>query len=103
MLRASRVESRKHLCGPARAREGAPVVEALEDRRLMARPEGIDVSHWQGTINWPQVRSAGKEFAFVKATESTNYVDPTAAGNVANARAAGLLVGVYHFARPTTN
>src|SRR5688572_8880878 len=88
---------------PAHRGGGAPAVEALEDRRLMARPEGIDVSHWQGTINWPQVKAAGKEFAFIKATEATGYVDPRSAGNVAGARAAGVLVGVYHFARSTSN
>ena len=98
MLRATRVESRKEVRGPARARGGAPLVEALEERRLMARSVGIDVSHWQGTINWPQVKAAGKEFAFIKVTQGTSYVDPRSAANVPNARAAGVLVGVYHYA-----
>ena len=35
------------------------------------RIEGIDVSHWQGTIDWPTVWAAGKRFAFIKASEST--------------------------------
>ena len=62
--------------------------------------EGIDVSHWQGTINWPLVAKAGKQFAFLKASDSTDYRDPTYAANRSNARAAGLVVGAYHFARP---
>ena len=34
---------------------------------------GIDVSHWQGSINWSKVKASGKQFAFMKATESTTY------------------------------
>ena len=63
--------------------------------------EGIDVSHWQGTINWRSVATAGKKFAIIKATESTNYVDPLYATNHAGAKAAGLWTGAYHFARPS--
>jgi GH25 family lysozyme M1 (1,4-beta-N-acetylmuramidase) len=64
--------------------------------------EGIDVSHWQGTISWTKVAAAGKKFAIIKATESTDYVDPQYATNHANAKAAGLWTGAYHFARPST-
>ena len=68
----------------------------------MARVPGIDVSHWQGTINWGSVAVAGKKFAFQKATESTNYTDPTLTANLSNGKNAGVLMGVYHFARPST-
>ncbi len=61
---------------------------------------GIDISHWQGTIDWAKVAATGKAFAFMKATDDDNYVDPTFAANRAGARANGLLVGAYHFARP---
>ena len=61
---------------------------------------GIDVSHWQGTIDWSRVAGAGKTFVFMKATEDTWYVDPTYATNRAGARANGLRVGAYHFAQP---
>lgn len=63
--------------------------------------EGIDISHWQGTINWTTVAAAGKRFAFMKASESTDYVDPTYVTNRSQARTAGLYVGAYHFAMPT--
>ena len=63
--------------------------------------EGIDVSHWQGTITWSKVAAAGKKFAIIKATESTTYVDPVYATNHAAAKAAGLWTGAYHFARPS--
>lgn len=62
--------------------------------------EGIDVSHWQGPIDWARVAASGRKFAFMKASDSTTYVDPTYPTNDAGARAAGLVVGAYHFARP---
>jgi GH25 family lysozyme M1 (1,4-beta-N-acetylmuramidase) len=61
---------------------------------------GIDVSHWQDTIDWQKVAGAGKRFAFLKATDGHDYLDPTFATNRAGARANGLIVGAYHFARP---
>ena len=64
--------------------------------------EGIDISHWQGTINWTKVAAAGKRFAFMKASESTDFVDNTYTTNRQQARAAGLYVGAYHFAQPST-
>src|SRR3982751_3375048 len=79
------------------------LIESLESRVLMARVAGIDVSHWQGTINWASVAAAGKQFAFTKATEGTTYVDPTLATNTSGAKNAGLLTGVYHFAHPDTD
>ncbi len=62
--------------------------------------EGIDVSHWQNTIDWSQVAAAGKRFAFMKASEGTTLADATYAANRAQAKAFGMYVGAYHFARP---
>lgn len=62
--------------------------------------EGIDVSHWQGAIDWAKVAGAGKTFAYLKASEATDYVDPTYPTNRALAKASGLVVGAYHFAQP---
>jgi GH25 family lysozyme M1 (1,4-beta-N-acetylmuramidase) len=61
---------------------------------------GVDVSHWQGTISWPAVAAGGAKFAYVKATEGTNYVDPTFATNFPGAKGVGLYAGAYTFARP---
>jgi len=66
----------------------------------LAYADGIDVSHWQGTINWSKVKAAGMQFAFMKATESTTYTDTQLATNWAGVQAAGLYRGAYHFARP---
>jgi GH25 family lysozyme M1 (1,4-beta-N-acetylmuramidase) len=62
--------------------------------------EGIDVSHWQNTIDWSLVAASGKRFAYMKASEGTTLVDQTYASNRAQAKAYGLIVGAYHFARP---
>lgn len=64
----------------------------------MAR--GIDVASWQGYPNWAQVKGAGIQFAYIKATEGTTYVSPYCDRQWAEAQAAGLTIGLYHFARP---
>jgi lysozyme len=64
--------------------------------------DGIDVSHWQGTIDWTQVYGAGKRFAILKATEGQTFDDPNYASYRSGANAAGLFIGAYHFARPDT-
>ena len=61
---------------------------------------GIDVSHWQGAIDWPRVADDGVAFAFIKATEGGDYVDPRFAANWAGAAQAGVMRGAYHFYRP---
>jgi GH25 family lysozyme M1 (1,4-beta-N-acetylmuramidase) len=61
---------------------------------------GIDVSKWQGTINWTSARNSGTEFAFIKSTEGVNAVDPTFHQNFVGATNAGVLAGPYHYARP---
>lgn len=70
----------------------------------------IDVSRYQGTIDWAQVAAAGYKGAMLK-TVSTNsklskrkdglYVDPTFETNYCNAKAAGLDVGVYYYTYAT--
>jgi lysozyme len=57
----------------------------------------IDVSHYNGAIDWPAVAAAGIALVFVKATQGTGFVDPAFARNRDGAAAAGLLVVSYHF------
>lgn len=64
---------------------------------------GIDVSRWQGDINWTSVFTEGKRFAFCKATEGSDFTDPKFANNYVSGRSAGLKLGMYHFARPLNN
>ncbi len=64
----------------------------------MGRVLGVDVSGWQGQIDWRKTAQAGAWFAFIKATEGQAGTDRTFARNWANSR--GLLLrGAYHFLR----
>jgi GH25 family lysozyme M1 (1,4-beta-N-acetylmuramidase) len=65
--------------------------------------EGLDVSQWQGTIDWSGVAYAGKAFVIMKASEGQTFADPKYAANHAGARAYGIRVGAYHFAAPDTS
>lgn len=58
---------------------------------------GVDVSHHQGNVDWAAVRAEGVAFAYVKATEGGDFVDPQFQASWTKARAAGLAVGAYHF------
>lgn len=58
--------------------------------------KGIDVSHWQGRIDWGQVRAQGVEFAIIKATEGCGYRDPSFEEY---RRGCTLPAGFYHFLR----
>src|SRR6185369_3349649 len=58
---------------------------------------GIDVSHHQGAIDWPTVARSDISFAYLKASEGGDYLDPSFTSNLAAARRAGLWVGAYHF------
>jgi len=61
---------------------------------------GIDVSHWQGQIDWAAVKADGVRFAVVKATEGRTFVDNRYAANHSAAEAVQLPVGAYHYAQP---
>lgn len=63
----------------------------------------IDVSSYQGRINWKQVYKEGIRRAYIKATEGLNYVDPWFKTNAKNARSAGVQIGFYHFAHPSNS
>lgn len=83
---------------------GAAYPGALTDRKpndgvaaAHAMPvQGIDVSYFQGDVDWKKVRKAGVRFAYIKATEGGDRVDPNFAENWRGARKAGLARGAYH-------
>ena len=65
--------------------------------RAHAMPvQGIDVSQWQGDVDWPTVRAAGTGFAFIKATEGGDHLDPNSGKTGMRAKAAGVPRGAYH-------
>lgn len=64
--------------------------------------DGIDVSSYQGTIDFNSVRSAGRDYVIIRSTIGEHQVDRTFRRNYENAKAAGLTVGFYHFLDATT-
>lgn len=61
---------------------------------------GIDVSKFQGRVDYDAVKRSGVSFVIAKATEGHTYLDPYYATNKKAIRAAGLIPGAYHFLRP---
>ena len=64
--------------------------------------EGIDVSDWQGYIDYSQVKNSGIEVVYIKASQGNNIKDPYFEINYENAKANNLKVGFYHFLTATT-
>ena len=58
---------------------------------------GVDVSSYQGEVDWPVLAEQGVDFAFIKATEGSLLQDRRFAANWAGAAAAGVRAGAYHF------
>ena len=67
-------------------------------RRIMMMKKGIDVSRWQGDIDWTKVREAGIEFVIIKAGGSDDgfYTDSKFEKNYKGAKEAGISVGAYY-------
>ena len=59
--------------------------------------QGIDVSHYQGTIDWKQIQEQDIAFALIKATEGSSYVDACFYDNWEAASQTELYIGAYHF------
>lgn len=86
---------------PQLAPDGGTAHQSLHFRGASTR-RGIDVSHYQGQIDWKQVARSGEVYyVYIKATEGSSLVDKTYLTNLQGARAAGLKVGIYHFFSPT--
>lgn len=63
--------------------------------------QGVDVSNWQGYIDYRQVRDSGIEVVYIKASQGRNIKDAYFDINYQNAKANGLKVGFYHFLTAT--
>lgn len=70
--------------------------EALDHSKRF-EVHGIDVSKYQGDIDWQAVADSGVSFAFIKATEGGDVADAKFSQNWAGAKAAGIPRGAYHF------
>lgn len=58
---------------------------------------GVDVSSYQGTVDWSSLAGQGVDFAFIKATEGSLLQDKQFSANWAGAAEAGVRAGAYHF------
>lgn len=91
----------------AEVRAVAPDAMPYRYRRVnmnLAYSEGIDVSHYQGTIDWDDVVNGTKiSYVYLKATEGATFIDDTYRRNLEEARRVGLSVGSYHFYRPNVS
>lgn len=65
--------------------------------------EGVDISRWQGAVDFTSVAGSGKRFVIAKATEGIGFVDPMYGTNKLGASSAGLAFTAYHYARPDLN
>lgn len=76
--------------------------DILDNYKTEKTKIGIDVSKWQGEIDWEKVKNAGAEFAIIRVGYQTDYdgnyvVDPYFVANIEGAKAVGLPVGIYFY------
>jgi len=64
--------------------------------------EGIDVSNWQGYINYEEVKNDGISVVYIKSSQGTNITDPYFRTNYTNAKANNLHIGFYHYVMART-
>lgn len=88
---------------PSLGRAGeAPDATALATcTEYNATVSGIDVSKYQGVVDWPAVQKAGVSFAFIRVSDGLDSLDEHFAKNWTGAHAAGLLRGAYQYFRPS--
>lgn len=79
-----------------RFRDAKPVNFGSASPRKLA-VHGVDVSRWQGEIDWAKLRTQGANFAYIKATDGGDHLDPMFRKNWRAAAEAGLKRGAYHF------
>ncbi len=63
----------------------------------MATVYGVDVSEHNGYVDYPALKAAGITFVFVRSGYGTSHIDTQFYNNMANAKAAGMKIGIYHF------
>ncbi len=87
---------RRAVLYPRQFRDAKPINFGRASPRSLA-VHGVDVSRWQGNIDWRKLRSQGANFAYIKATDGGDHLDPMFRKNWQGAAAAGLKRGAYHF------
>ena len=82
--------------------DGIAGPQTLGSLEIRVEP-GIDVSAWNGEIDWEKVAAYGIKYAWVKHTEGQTHKNKWRSENIEGARNNGLVAGAYHFGRPDTN
>ncbi|MFE0463858.1 lysozyme [Kitasatospora sp. NPDC058965] len=83
------------------AHEGRGAAGGLQP--MVTQTRGLDVSSYQGNVNWSTARANGGAFAYVKATEGTGYTNPYFAQQYNGSYNSGMIRGAYHFALPNAS
>ncbi|WP_039973626.1 GH25 family lysozyme [Rhizobium sp. AP16] len=79
-----------------RFRDAKPINFGVSSPRKLA-VHGVDVSRWQGDIDWQTLQTQGANFVYIKATDGGDHLDPMFRQNWRKAKEAGLKRGAYHF------
>ncbi|CDM56050.1 MULTISPECIES: glycoside hydrolase family 25 protein [Rhizobium] len=79
-----------------RFRDVKPINFGSSSPRKLA-VHGVDVSRWQGAIDWQKLRTQGANFVYIKATDGGDHLDPMFRKNWRDAKQAGIKRGAYHF------
>ncbi len=87
-------------------RDTGKEIQFIKPQNTTALAHGIDVSKWQGKIDWKKVKNAGIDFAIIRigyrGENGIIYRDDNADYNIQQAQKNGILVGVYFFSTATT-
>jgi GH25 family lysozyme M1 (1,4-beta-N-acetylmuramidase) len=84
------------LSGLGPGKSATPYVQSA----AVEQTPGMDVSSWQGNVDWQTAWNNGARFAYVKATESLNYQNPYFSQQYNGSYNVGMIRGGYHFAQP---
>ncbi|WP_309124014.1 GH25 family lysozyme, partial [Arthrobacter sp.] len=87
----------------AAASDGTLVTPQATTWRPSGGVLGVDVSNWQGTVDWASVWANGARFAYVKATEGNYHESNTFANQYSQSYSQGFIRGAYHFAIPSNS
>ncbi len=80
-----------------RFRDAKPINFGASTSPRKLAVHGVDVSRWQGEIDWDTLRTQGANFVYIKATDGGDHLDPMFKKNWRAAQQAGLKHGAYHF------
>lgn len=76
---------------------GAFIFSSAKVNRTKYPVFGVDVSNYQGDINWKEFEQQDVSFAFIKATEGSGHTDESLRRNIERAKETGIRVSAYHF------